>query len=372
MIAPKNNRGIILVWYYHLPSVSTDSEVQDLVESSIDSLLSIHEQTKVPFILAITGSLLKRIDKFHKKTIYRIQKLIEKDIVEIAATCFYEVYPPILPFDYLRNHLFFDIQFKIQLFGITPLSFYPPNFTWLSIMEPMLRDMGIRNVVLDSGHYSYSCKTQIWRWSTQKNNKLNTILKDTEIDKREFNRVYCLNTEIEKSEIKIFFRNFKVIEQLCFGNTGLFHKPYSWQELDQYCSELTSNILKNEFVTIADDGDRINPVSIENYSKFLYKYNSFPFNRLIDFDKMKININDMPYLPSFSIGDHNSFWLSDLDGIHYKRLMDEVYEIEKNLQTNELIEIVMELQDVYFLFWKTISRKKYYIEKDLINSMTCN
>ena len=355
----------MLIWYYHLPSVSSDAEIEDLVESSINPLLSLHAETEIPFTLAITGYLLSRMEKF-QNTLEMIRHLIEKGIVEIAATCFYEIYPPIIPLHYLKLHLIKDINIKKQMLDFTPVSFYPPNFTWVSIMEPMLIDIGVKNVVLDSSHYILSCKTQVWKWSSQTEDKLNTLLKDTVINNKEIHKIYYLSqnkqNESQKS-IYVFFRDFAAIEKLSFGNTGMFHQPYNWKALQKYCQNLLSKLQPKEFVTLADDGDRINPVSIQNYTLFLKEFISHPFYRLVDLSDVNYSFSDIPYLPSFSIGDHLSFWLSDLDGIHYKNLMDQVYQIKKNIQSDYLEEEIMDLQDVYFLFWKTISRKKYYREK---------
>lgn len=359
------NRGILFVWYYHLPSVSSKEEVEDLVESSINPLLSIHIETEIPFTLAITGCLLERIVKY-ENTIIMLKKLMEKGCVEIAATCFYEIYPPIIPYRYLKMHLLKDINLKKRILGYKPVSFYPPNFTWVSIMEPILLDLDIKNVILDSSHYELSCKTQVWKWSSKKEDKLNTLLKETVVDSKEIHRIYktsCKNINKAQKTISLFFRDFQTIEKLSFGNTGLFHQPYNWEALKKYCADLKLNLRLNEFLTIADDGDRINPVSIQNYTLFLNEFKSHLFYKLNDLSGLKYAFNDIPYLPSYSVGDHQGFWSSDLDSIHYINLMEQIYQHDQDFRDLGFEEEVMDLQDVYFLFWKTISRKKYYLNK---------
>jgi hypothetical protein len=361
MSVSMENKGILFVWYYHLPSVSSEEEIEDLVESSINPLLSIHIETGIPFTLAITGCLLERIAKY-ENTILMLKKLIKKGCVEIAATCFYEIYPPIIPFRYLRMHLLKDINLKKGILDYKPVSFYPPNFTWVSILEPILLDLDIKNVVLDSEHYNYSCKTQVWKWSSEKN-KLNTLLKETVVDSKEIHRIYKTSFKNTNNDVSLFFRDFQIIEKLSFGNTGMFHQPYNWEELKEYCADLKLNLRENEFLTIADDGDRINPVSIQNYTLFLNEFESHLFYKLNDLSTPKYAFNEIPYLPSFSIGDHQGFWTSDLDSVHYINLMEQVYQHDQDIHRFGFEDDILDLQDVYFLFWKTISRKKYYLNK---------
>ena len=360
------DRGTLLMWYYHLPSVSSDAEVEDMVEASIHPLLSIHKEAKVPFTLAITGNLLRRIHKF-KSTLSLLKELVSNNIAEIAATFFYEIYPPIIPFRYLKFHLQKDIQTKKTLLGVVPVSFYPPNFTWISIFEYLLIDLGIENVVLDSEHYSLSCKAQVWKWHSQTKAPLHSILKDTILNDKELLRIYELSNgnDVDKKGISLFFRNFPIIKNLSFGNTGLFHKVYDWIELKDYFKGLISGLKTNEFITLADDGDRINSVSLQNYSSLLEEFSHYEghsFVRPTDLSKSNI-FNEIPYLPSYSIGSFESFWLSDLDSVHYSNLLNQVYELEKQDKGLNLKNKIMDLQDVYFLFWKTLSRKKAYLER---------
>lgn len=359
------SNGIVLVWYYHLPSLSSENEVQDLIDSSINPLLAAHDETKVPFTLAITGSLLQRM-KGYPNTLSLIKELADNGIIEISSTFFYEIYPPIIPLRFLTLQLVEDIKIKRDIFNIAPVSFYPPNFTWISVFEPLLKDLDIRNIILDSSHYAHITKTQLWKWHSQTKSKLSTFLKETVVDSQEAHRIYRFSQEESwnnKLNSYIFFRDFEAVQKLSFGNTGMFHQPYNLEELEDYIADTFSNLRSNEFITIADDGDRINPVSIQNYTYFLKRLNKNTFKRIADLADNQYSINDLPYIPSFSIGDHQTFWLSDLDCVHYINLMEQLYNLNDNKSNKDLDYEIMELQDVYFLFWKTISRKKYYIEK---------
>ena len=90
------NNGILLCWYYHMPSVTSDDEIIDLINNSIIPLLQSHLQERKKFSLAITGSLLKRIAKRDNSVIDLLRILIENDLVEILGTFYYEIYPPII------------------------------------------------------------------------------------------------------------------------------------------------------------------------------------------------------------------------------------------------------------------------------------
>jgi len=358
-------KNLLIAWYYHSPSVSTDDEIRDLVKTSLDPLLSIHARYEYPFTLAITGSLLARINKISEQTIEAMRKLIDKNMLEIAATYHYEIYPPSVPHRYIKLHIRKDVETKKELLDAEISTFYPPNFTWISILGHLLLDFGIRHVILDESNYRMSCKIQTWKWDLLNENDMNTLLIDTFLDRRELHKIYKYNpTQKNDHELKLFFRDFDVTKHLSFGNSGLFHRPFEWNDLDTYLCNITSKLNFGNCITMADDGDRVNSISLYNYDKFLRYIGDhddidFVTPSLINIDAVKMTY--VPYLPSHSLGDHHSFWLQDLDSMHYLDLLNELYALidEKGCYEDE----VMDLQDVYFLFWKNIMRKKYYMDK---------
>lgn len=358
-----NEKKFMVAWYYHLPSVSTDEEINDIVKTSLGPLLSLHKRYRRPFTLSITGSLLKRIDNTNKSILGLMKELMDIKILEISATFYYEIYPPVVPYEYIKLHIKKDIETKEELLGVAPSTFYPPNFTWVSILSQLLPDFGIRHVILDEDHYKLCFKVQTWKWDLFKTNEMETLLVDTFLDRTELHRIYrhkVKNSDKENTLI-LFFRNFDIVKKLSFGISGLFHKPLDWGNLEKYLQETISQLDHRDYITLADDGDRINPVSLYNYGKFLKNFNDINFVTPSSINYTNIDLSYVPYLPSYSLGDMRSFWLRDLDSIHYSNLLNDIYALNYCLKGVE--EDIMELQDVYFIFWKTISRKKYYMEK---------
>ena len=362
-----NEKGFVIAWYYHLPSVSTDDEVIDLIRTSLSPLLSLHRKYKRPFTLAITGSLLKRINSIDDDVLELIKELIKNEILEIAATFYYEIFPSLIPYEYIKLHVKNDIETKKDLFGIKPLTFYPPNFSWVSILNYLLLDYDIYQIILDEGHFKLCFKPQVWRWNLQNSYKMKSVLIDVPIFDKESYQIYSYKEEDlpNNDGFKLFFRSFEVVKHLSFGNSGLFHKPFEWDSLERYVKGLISKLEQGNYITLADDGDRINPVSLYNYSKFLESFDDVDF---VTPSSIKYSYKELPrinYLPSYSLGDLQSFWLNDIDSVHYFYMLNYIYNLQYCFEgcSEKFKYDIMEIQDVYFSFWKTISRKKYYMKK---------
>ena len=43
--------GLQIAWYYHLPLLSSDAEVDDLIETSLLPLMRVHVRTERPLLL---------------------------------------------------------------------------------------------------------------------------------------------------------------------------------------------------------------------------------------------------------------------------------------------------------------------------------
>ncbi len=370
-----NKKGFVIAWYYHLPSVSTDEEISDMIRTSLSPLLSLHKKHKRPFTLAVTGSLLKRINNINSNIIELIRELINSGILEIALTFYYEIFPFFIPYEYIKLHLKKDIETKKELLWVEPSTFYPANFSWISILNYLLLDYGICQVILDEGHFELCFKNQTWKWNLLKSYSMETVLIDTPMFERELYRVYGYKEKefSKKNGLKLFFRSFEVVKHLSFGNSGLFHKPFEWDSLERYVKNLISKLSYGNYIVLADDGDRINPVSLYNYGKFLENFNDVDFVTPSSLKYAHQELSYINYLPSYSLGNLQSFWLNDMDSVHYFYMLNYIYNLQHRSKecSEKFKNEIMELQDVYFAFWKTISRKKYYIKKlyDVLNAL---
>ncbi|MCP4310232.1 MAG: hypothetical protein GY790_03130 [Bacteroidetes bacterium] len=358
------NKGIILCWYFHLPSVTSDDEIIDAINYSIIPLLQSHFRTKKKFSIAITGSLLKRISEIDNSVLELLRALLNEGLVEILGSFYYEIYPPAVPLSYLKEHVKKDLTVKEELLGERPVSFYVPNFTWVSVLELILSENRYQNCLLDFENFKYSTNVQTWKWSTFNNLEMKTVLENKFMLKGEGNLIYY--TEY----LNYIFRDNFLVKRFCFGNNNVLHDQMKPEMVDEFVVDLFSQMNDNKFLTLCDDGDRINPVSYLNYEYFLEKLDedicTFPGS----VNSKEINKIELNYMPSSTISKHYEFWMKDIDSIMYKQLLDEVYLKMANCNCPDKKETVLELQDVYFFFWKTISRKKYYLKKlyELLNS----
>jgi len=358
-----NRKNLLIAWYYHYPSVSNDAEIEELIDTSLRPLLSLHKKHRCPFTLAITGSLLERINNINKEIINLIRELASENLLEIAGTYFYDIYPPIVPNRYLKLHLKRDIDTKRELLDANISTFYPSNFAWTPLSAHLLASLGIRDVILDESHYKTACKIQMWKWNSPDNGAMDTSMIDSFLDRRELNYVYEYEVD-EHEKLWILFRDFDAVRNISFGSTGFLHRPFYWNDLEKYLQLALSQIKPRKCLTLADDGDRINSASLYNYSKmlnYIKGINDIDLTIPACLNYEKIDISSIPYLPSHSLGGFYSFWLKDLDSIQYLYRLNEVYDLE--CSSKDMEEDIMELQDVYFMFWKNIANKKYYINK---------
>lgn len=363
-----SDRGFVVAWFYGLPSVSTDEEISDLATRSIRPLLKVHEMLHQPVIIVIAGSLLSRLEGVDPGLIGQMQKLVSAGIVEIGATFFHEIYPPVVPIRYIKRHLVRDLDVKEAWFGYRPTLFYPPNFAWLSVLPYLLLESAIRWVILDSGHFELSSSVQTWKWDIQLKGRMQSFLSSTLIDPRELYRVYRypVGRESNDSDLRVAFRSFEIVRNLSFGTSGLFHRPLEDAELVEFFRKRFSTLSRGEFVTLADDGDRINATSLSNYERFIQLASEVGIVTPTDIESSDMEFQLIEYLPSYVLGDHRAFWMQDLDSVTYVRMLDDL--CERN-GAHEIENQILELQESYPLFWKTLARKEYYIRKlyDLID-----
>jgi Glycosyl hydrolase family 57 len=352
--------GAQLAWYYHLPAVCEDEEVGDLVDTSLLPLVQVHRDTGRKVVLALTGALLARVADVRPSAIEAVGGLVEEGLCELAGTTYHEVFPPLLPLRYLRLQVERDVEAKRARFGVAPAVFYPPNFTWTSTLPALLVEAGYDGAFLDEDHYVLATSTQLWRWTVQRGSRLTTTLHETMVDRRELHRPYVHPVRGAEGRLTCFVRDYELVRRISFGTTGALHRPLEEDAIEAAATEVARLVEGGGRVTLADDGDRINPVSLAAYRRFLELIPQGSAALPKDLGAGSERGTELLYLPSFSIADVREFWLHDLDALHYSRLLDEIHRADV---PEELEEALLELQDVFFLFWKTLPRKGFYLER---------
>jgi hypothetical protein len=353
--------GAQIAWYYHLPAVCGDEEVEDLVDTSLLPLVQAHRETGRKVVLALTGALVDRVADVRPSAIEAVGRLVEDGLCELGGTTYHEVFPPLLPLRYLRLQIERDLETKRARFAHEPAVFYPPNFTWTSTLPALLVEAGFDGALLDEDHYVLATSTQLWRWTVQRGSRLATTLHETMVDRRELHRPYVHPVRGgREGRLTCFVRDFGLVRRISFGTAGVLHRPLEEDAIDAAAADVVGLVEAGGRVTLADDGDRINPVSLAGYRRFLEQLP--PGTTVLPGDRGagSAGATELLYLPSFSIADVRGFWLHDLDALHYARILDEIHRAGVPA---ELEDALLELQDVFFLFWKTLPRKSYYLDR---------
>jgi hypothetical protein len=61
----------------------------------------------------------------------------------------------------------------------------------------------------------------------------------------------------------------RLVRRISFGTTGVLHRPLEEDAIAAAAADVTGLAEAGGRVTLADDGDRINPVSLAGYRRFL-------------------------------------------------------------------------------------------------------
>lgn len=365
----ETHSGVVLCWYFHLATACSDTEVHDLASRSILPLIRAHRWSRQPVVLALSGTLLRRLGEECEGVVDELRGLCDEGLCEIAATCFHEVYPPCVPIEHLGIHIERDIAEKRAWLGVEPAVFYPPNLVWIGAFETILAANGIRAVILDGGHYRYATSVQTWRWTLTDVKHMKTELLDTHVDARETWRAvpYVASDpacrESSQSTINCYFRDDDAVSKLSFGSNGLIHHVGAIDELRDLAETLSALVRGGNLITLADDGDRVNPVSLYGYESFLEWLGDGGCVLPKPPNTLAPTIPMLSYLPSYAIAGFDAFIREGLDSSHYLQILSEIASSDALRPVDE--DELMALQDVFFLFWKTLPRKRVYLERAL-------
>jgi hypothetical protein len=240
----------------------------------------------------------------------------------------------------------------------------PPNLVWVGAFESILPDQGISGVILDGGHYTYAVSAQPWRWTMSTMNAFAMDLLDPEVDPAETRRVVPYGWHRRESSanemLRCFFRDNDAVLRFSFGNQGLLHRLRDFAGLASFADELRAQISLGSLVTLADDGERVNPLALYTYEAFLHLIGEGACVLPSDCS-VTTKSRELGYLPSYALGDLDDFLRSGIDSRHYIDLLAEIYESERIEAEDE--EELLALQDLYFLYWKTNPRKRAYLER---------
>jgi hypothetical protein len=344
--------GLLLVWYFHQPTVVGDDEVLETWHHSLEPLLRLHSETGAIANLAITGALLRRLELVHPSAIDRLARAIQDRVCELMATFYYEVAPPLLSPSSLRRQLEADMAIKSRLL-CRPRSFLPGNFGWTPILARELTKLGVTSVVLDDGHLKAATAAQTWTWGRDFASMTTRMI---EVPLSSAERHSTFRHDAGGAPLIAVFRDWNWVSRISHGSSGALHAPWE-PAIKQAAGELCA-VAADGLITLCDDGDRINPISLSAYETLLTACAGMTRScAQLDLAGAK----PLAYLPAFLLGEEEGFWGSDADSKTYLLLLAEAWR--RSEAGGFSAEALLELEDVFPLFWRNVARKQWYFDR---------
>lgn len=350
--------ALTLGWYFHLPPCASALEVATMVDESLHLLLDAHRQARAKVGIALTGSLLARMEGRHDNCLAMFAEAVSDGIVEPLATAYHEVCPFLIPPRYLRRQIELDLAIKERLFGSRPVAFWPGNLAWAPVLANVLSELGLHTAIVDEAHVRDAHQTQLWHWLRKDSLQMESLLVDTLMTESVSSRVYRLQ-QAPNVSLRLRVQSASMRRDLSFGMTGAIHHAWDDEPLDALVCRLRASEAAGDAVCVfcGDDGDRINPVSIHQYRRLLQRVG--PGLESVSEPLVANDEKPLDFLPAHAPGGI-AFW-QDSVAAAYLRLLDELYRAV-DLGTFGADE-VLPLQDVFPIFWKRIARARWFHDR---------
>jgi Glycosyl hydrolase family 57 len=341
---------IALAWYFHLPSIANAIEVRDHAYRSLALLLRIHRTQRAPVLIAPTGAFLKLCLRDAPEVIDDLLDLYSSGIAEPATTYFYDVDPFSISWSHLEEQVRRDHAFKEELIGRPSAWFFAPSFAWHPASDKLLAKLGISGALLDSRHLASGATARAWKWSTDPLGSVTAIDTQPFVSPWEHRRLRTLSAGTQGT-LRVVFRDWPLTRSLTFGNDAEIHKP------DRDILGRLDGCEPQDLVVLADDGDRIGPASRRGYEELLEIVGG-----TVDWCALAVEGSQLPRLrelPAFSQPGFDELLRTSLDARAYWSLLDEIAAAP--LDSAQLARL-LELQDVFYPFWKGCGRRRWYLD----------
>ena len=339
-----------LAWYFHLPSIASAIEVRDHAYRSLALLMRIHRTHQARVLIAPTGAFLKLCRRDAPEVLDDLLDLYSSGIAEPATTYFYDVDPFSISWSHLEEQVRRDHAYKEELIGRQPAWFFAPSFAWHPASDKLLTTLGIRGALLDSRHLASATTARAWKWSTDPVGSVTAIDTQPFVSPWEHRRLRTLSAGTQGS-LRLVFRDWQLTRALTFGNDAEIHKP------DRDILAQLAGCEPQDLIVLADDGDRIGPTSRRGYEELLDLVGS-----TVDWRSLAVEDSQLPWLrelPSFSQPGFDELLRTSLDARAYWSLLDQIAAVP--LDSAQLARL-LELQDVFYPFWKGCGRRRWYLD----------
>ncbi|HKE49865.1 MAG TPA: hypothetical protein VKE25_00005, partial [Actinomycetes bacterium] len=211
-------------------------------------------------------------------------------------------------------------------------------------------NLGIEGVLLDSRHLAAATTARAWKWSTDALGGVTATDTPTFVSPWEHRRLRTLSVGTSGG-LRLAFRDWPLTRALTFGNDGAIHRP------DRDLPALLTGCESQDLLVLADDGDRIGPVSRRGYEELLDVA-----EHRVDWQALRDEESPLPplrELPGFSQPGFDQLLWTSLDARVYWSLLDQ---IAAQPIDGPQLERLLELQEIFYPFWKGASRRQWYLD----------
>jgi hypothetical protein len=301
-------------------------------------------------LIAPTGAFLKLCRRDAPDVLDDLVDLYDSGIAEPATTYLHDIDPFSISWPHLEEQVLRDHEHKAELIGRQPAWFFAPSFAWHPAMDKLLTKVGIGGALLDSRHLASASTARAWKWSTGSKGRVTATDTEPFVSPWEHRRLRVLPTDVHGT-LRVVFRDWPLTRALTFGNDAEIHK----QERDVLAQ--LSECEPQDLVVLADDGDRIGPTSRRGYEELL----DLPRDT-VDWLTLAGEDSQLPplrELPAFSQPGFDEMLRRSLDARVYWSLLDQIAALRLDSGQRERL---LELQDVFYPFWKGCGRRRWYLD----------
>jgi hypothetical protein len=340
-------------WYFHLPSVASESEVHEHAVESLALLLSLHRDSNRPLLLAPTGSFLELCRRHEPAVLESVAEALSTGIAQLGLTYFHETDPfevrHVVAGELLRR----DAELKQRMFGTTPTWFVPANYLWVPGTERHCATLGVTQLILDSRHFAEATALRAWRWDTSgRTGEVRPRPVDTVLDENETLAAHVVRFGAG-AQMTAVWRDWPATRDLTFGSGGVIHQ-YDLDVVDHVVDRIAE---RPGLVVIADDGDRVRGDSRAAYERVLQLSDD-----VFDWNITQLPRREMVGLSAFAPAGVAEMLHGHEDARAYWHLLRQ---IETSALTPTQYDVYLAAHDVFYPFWPDTARRLDYLNQVL-------
>ena len=155
--------GVCIVLHAYQPASVSDAEVEQTVRTSYQPAVALHRVLQQPLTLNVQGCLLERLRCIAPAFLDQLRGSIELGLVEVTASAYGHPCLPLLPRERRRIQIDRNQQTVLDVLGVRPRGFWPPELAWTPALHEQLVERSIRWTIVDG-----SALVRSWSFESRK------------------------------------------------------------------------------------------------------------------------------------------------------------------------------------------------------------